>query len=430
MHMPSSVDPAQAASRPRRLLPALFAAACFLLYLAASLYYNAFGPEAPLMMAFFDISEGRQGFILTLQAVGTLLASVYLALFGERHNKIYVVCGGMGTLALCALAIHLLPALFPMGSGYPALLAIVFAGGVGYTCIDLMINGVINDVYPVSRSTILPIMHAFYGTGSMLIPIFVSALVTDGRPETFATPYLAIAAATGAAAVFALVTGARFRPETPYADMRTVRRRVRENPAEIFREGRTWLFLLAFVLNFMLLCGISVWLVTYAQRALSLDYATASLLLTLFFGGALLMRFASPLIFRVLPVRRYVVLMPVLAALTLGAGFAIGSVPLLYVLLPLGGFFQGGLIGAMVLLCCESFPERSASAASLSSFAVGVSTLVTPALMGAAAERFGFTLPMIAICICMLLSALVVYLAIRAGRQGGSRTTDAARESI
>ena len=188
-----------------------------------------------------------------------------------------------------------------------------------------------------------------------------------------------------------------------------------KNPAEIFREGRAWLFLLSFVLNFMLLSGVSVWLVTYAQSALSLDYDTASLMLTLFFGGALVMRFVSPLIFRVLPVRRYVVWMPVLAAVTLGLGFAIGNVTLLYVLLPLGGFFQGGLIGAMVLISCESFPERSASAAALSSFAVGVSTLATPALMGAVAERFGFTLPMLAISACMLLSALTTHLAIRAG---------------
>lgn len=401
----------------RRLLPALFAAACFLLYLAASLYYNAFGPEAPLMMAFFEITESQQGLILTLQAIGTLAASVYLALFGERHNKIYVVCFGMGILTLCALAIHLLPVWYPAGQGYFTLLGIVLAGGVGYTCIDLMINGVINDVYLKTRATIMPIMHAFYGVGSMSIPVLVSTLATDARPESFATPYLAIAAVTGVAVVFALVTGARFRPETPYADMRAVRRRVRENPAEIFREGRAWLFLLSFVLNFMLLSGVSVWLVTYAQSALSLDYDTASLMLTLFFGGALVMRFVSPLIFRVLPVRRYVVWMPVLAAVTLGAGFAIGNVALLYVLLPLGGFFQGGLIGAMVLISCESFPERSASAAALSSFAVGVSTLATPALMGAVAERFGFTLPMLAISLCMLLSALTVYLAIRAGER-------------
>lgn len=67
------------------------------------------------MMAFFEITESQQGLILTLQAIGTLAASVYLALFGERHNKIYVVCFGMGILTLCALAIHLLPVWYPAG---------------------------------------------------------------------------------------------------------------------------------------------------------------------------------------------------------------------------------------------------------------------------------------------------------------------------
>lgn len=67
----------------------------------------------------------------------------------------------------------------------------------------------------------------------------------------------------------------------------------------------------------------------------------------------------------------------------------------------------------MMLICCDAFPERSASAASLASFAIGISTMTTPAIMGAIAERFGFSIPMLGICISMLLSAPMMWLAMR-----------------
>ena len=71
----------------------------------------------------------------------------------------------------------------------------------------------------------------------------------------------------------------------------------------------------------------------------------------------------------------------------------------------------------MMLICCDAFPERSASAASLASFAIGLSTMTTPAIMGAIAERFGFSIPMLGICVSMLLSAPVMWLAMRDPRK-------------
>ena len=69
-------------SKAQRLLPALLAFACFLMHMSGSLYYNAFGPEVPLMMDFFGRTESQIGLVLTVQAICTLVVSVFLALFG------------------------------------------------------------------------------------------------------------------------------------------------------------------------------------------------------------------------------------------------------------------------------------------------------------------------------------------------------------
>lgn len=49
----------QTSGKAHRLLPALLAFACFLMHMSGSLYYNAFGPEVPLMMDFSAERKAR-----------------------------------------------------------------------------------------------------------------------------------------------------------------------------------------------------------------------------------------------------------------------------------------------------------------------------------------------------------------------------------
>lgn len=402
------------------VLPAVLAVCCFLMHMSGSLYYNAFGPEVPLMIDFFGRTESQISLALTMQAIGMFVAAVFLALYGERYNKINTVCLGLGILSCCCIGIYLIPHIFPSAAAhsalrYAALLCMTTIGGLAFILVDLTINGVINDVYPKQCSTILPIAHAFYGLGAMIIPMIVSRLVTPSEPQSFSVPYLLIGCIGLTVTAVTYVSGRLYRPHTPYADMTAMKKRVGENPAEIFKQGKAWFFFLACLLNYIFLCNTSAWIVTYAQQELALPYESASFLMTLFFLGALVMRFASPIIFRFLPIEKYVVVLPVLAAVTLGIGYAIGNAQLLYVLLPLGGFLQGGLIGAMMVVCCQAFPERSSSAASLSIFGTCFSTMFTP-LVGKMGERFGFTVPMLIVCASLALSAVAIQIAMRKKR--------------
>ena len=51
-------------------------------YVVHAFYFNGFGTNAPVMMAFYRITSAQQGFIFTMQSIGGLLLSVYLALHG------------------------------------------------------------------------------------------------------------------------------------------------------------------------------------------------------------------------------------------------------------------------------------------------------------------------------------------------------------
>ena len=80
-------------SGAKRILP-LLAVLCFALFLLYGVYFNAFGANAESMMAFFGITESRQGFVMTIQSLGGIVMTVLLGLFGERLHKLYGLLAG------------------------------------------------------------------------------------------------------------------------------------------------------------------------------------------------------------------------------------------------------------------------------------------------------------------------------------------------
>ena len=74
------------------------------------------------------------------------------------------------------------------------------------------------------------------------------------------------------------------------------------------------------------------------------------------------------------------------------------------------GLLQGAAIPSMVILCCDAFPGRTASASSVVVLSVSLSALIVPQVMGALIESAGYTLPMLLICACLPASAAITAL--------------------
>ena len=214
---------------------------CFAAFTLYGMYYNGFGTNAEATMAYFGIDEVKNGAIMTVQAVGCMAITILLGLYGERLNKIYALGAGLLLLGAAGVLIGLMPQFMAVGS-YALMLGFSLIAGVGYISIDLLMNSVIADVYKERKNGVLPYVHAFYGAGAMIAPVFVTALVSLERPESFARPYLILGLLSLTCAALMLLTGKRMKPQTPYADMEEIRGRARQNPAEIFKESRAWLF--------------------------------------------------------------------------------------------------------------------------------------------------------------------------------------------
>lgn len=377
---------------------------CFAGFALYGMYYNSFGANAEVTMAYLGIDEVRNGAIMSVQSVGCLAVAVFLGLFGERLNKILALAVGLGLLGAAGLCIGLMPWL--AGGSYALMLGFSLVAGLGFISIDLLTNSVVADVFQGNKNRVLPYVHAFYGGGAMLAPVFVTALVSPERPESFALPYLIIGMAALAAAAALAVTGVRIRGGTPYADMSEIRRRARQNPAEIFKESRAWLFLLSGFMNLAFQTGLTTWLPRYCSEVRDIGFTASGLIVTAYFTGALVMRLLSPLAYAKLGVRRFyrgslltsAVLYVLFLLLAMPYWAAAGVVGVM-------GLLQGATVPTLVIICCDAFPERTASASSIIVFGVSLASLVSPVLMGRIMQDSPQA-AMLSITACTVIAAL------------------------
>lgn len=391
----------------------LFAVFSFCAFIVYALYVSSFGTNAGNMMSFFQITEGQQGFVITIQSIGGIITAIWLSLFGERYNKIRVIAACLSLLAVGSILIGTMPAWLPGSGGYFMLLIFVILAGVGYTGIDVMMNGAITETYPQDKNTLLPTAHAFFSSGAMIAPFLVTAIVNTSRPSSFALPFLIIGIMTVVVFVAYSAAGRRIMPTTPYADMEGIRKKVTGNPTEIFKSKKAWLILLACVLYFSFQVGLSIWMPTYFLKEKGFSYKLSGIAATIFFMGALLMRFLSPIIFKLMSVNKFYILSGLLSAICMAGAFIAGSIPLIFILVFAGGFFQGAMVIALVIMSCNEFPTRTASASAITVIAYNLAAMVVPLLIGLIAETSGFVIPMFILISCLLCSIFVILLFMR-----------------
>jgi len=246
----------------------------------------------------------------------------------------------------------------------------------------------------------------------MLAPLYVNALINPELSKSFALPYRFIGIAAVAVLVPLLIVGKKAVPETPYADMQEMKKRAKDKPAEVFRNPKSWLFLLAGVFYLIFQNGLSSWLPSFCSEQLSFDSDTSGLMLTVYFAGALTMRFLSPLVYKKIPVAKFYALSILLSAVVFSLCFLLAPAKsVMFILVAAGGLLQGAAVPALVILCCDAFPERTASASAIVVLAVSIATFIGPVVMGRMIEGLGFTTPMLSATGCLLVSVVFVRLA-------------------
>lgn len=393
-------------SRSKKLLIAL----CFVMYLLYGMYFGGFGANSGNMMAFFGISESRQGMIMTVQSIGCIVMAVILGVIGERVNKLKGLLLGVLVMGLASILIGTIPAFRAQESGYGTMLCFSVIGGIGYITIDLLMNGAVADVFREKKSTLLPLVHAFYGGGSMLAPLFVSMLADPSKPASFSVPYLVTGCCAVILGIVFFTCVRKVTPDTPYADMASIRARAAANPFEVFRDIRAWQYFLCCFLYLSFQTGLVAWLPRFFEVRLGTPYETANSMLTLYFLGALVIRLISPAVYRRLSARTYYLLSISASVAVFAVFLLLPSAPLmlLRLLLIVTGLLQGIAVPSLQLLVTDDFADRTASASSAIVLGVSLSALLAPVIMGAIIESAGYLASMWFITVLLALSVVVL----------------------
>ena len=383
---------------------------CCVIYCLCAVFVNAFGIASPELQQYLGTTEMQQGLIITFQSVGGLLSAIFLALYGERFNKIKTVGIGVCALVVSMIAVGLVPSLLPRGSSPGTAYVLVFLllalGGFGNSTIDLTMNGMVADLFPRKKGLYIPVIHTFYGMGAMAVPfLFMSSVRFWNGAPGFTTPYLLIG-------VFGLVSFAVYsvisRKITPNSDMTAIRQQACEKPAEVFQNPLAWLLMLIAFLYTAFQYGMSTWLSTYNIQHMAMPAKTSGYVISAYFSVALVMRLMTPRILNRMSADKYYTLFGVLAATVLLGAFLCGSAGMFSLCLILGGFLQGGMVPCFMIIASNTFPNRQSSAASFFLIALSIAGLIIPVLMGIIIEYISFRFAMLGVVLCLLSSAVVL----------------------
>jgi fucose permease len=374
-----------------------FVALLFLSFICYALFTVLLGSQAPLMMRYYNITETEQGFLTSMLSIGGITAAAVCALFGESFKKFKTLWLGLAILSAATLLIVFAPP-------YTVVVICALFAGIAYTLIDIMVNSSFTQYFSSNAKTLLPMAHMFFGIGAMIGPYLMTTIINPDIPKTFTRPFLFVGLMT--AVIFILYSFSA--PKAAPLLQKGAPPKTKSKPADVFTTGRFWSVLAGGILFCCFSTGIIAWLPTYFNQTRGFSLEMSGLMLTLFFSGALLMRFLGPFFFSRIKPQRIFVVFSILSILFMIAAFLSNILLLTVIFIIIGGAFQSLNMAALIFIGCALFPDRHASATSIAIFAYNIGGIIAPVLLGALAQSTGFQIPMLLSCILFAAGVAVI----------------------
>ncbi|KAL4927554.1 MFS transporter [Aspergillus undulatus] len=328
----------------------------------------------------FNLSTTVVSLIFMTPFAGYTLASIAV-------NKIHMTFGQRG-IAIIAPLCHLIPfIIMATVPRFPVLLVAYAFVGLGNGLIDAGWNAWVGDM--VNASTLMGLLHAFYGLGATVSPAIATAMIDHGFK--WSTFYYTL---VGGSALELLTSGLLFWPENAdrfrLNNSRTPGSEGHSRTTEAAKNRVTWV--LAFFLFAYMGVEVSIggWIVEFMMRVRDGSAVQAGLVPTGFWAGITVGRvvlgFANEFLGERLAVTVYLVLAVALELVFwLVPQFIVSAVAVSLI-----GFFTGPLFPAAVTVAAKLLPKHlhTPSIGIVSAFG-GSGGAVLPFLAGAIAQPHG-----------------------------------------
>ncbi len=349
------------------------------------------GPLMPELVRHYRITFGAGGLLVTFMSFGGIVAMLLGGALADRGSKSRLIAGsflGYGVVLLLA----------GRGPRLPLLYALFFALGASTRYMDMVANAFVADLHAERKERALSLLHAVFGVGALLGPLYARVLVDATAAWTNAYTLLGAASLAVLALGFPLLNG-----RVPQAS------RAGSGPATRLRAlGSRDLWLLSLILFLYVVhqSGLTTWLPTYMEKEMGASQWLASLGPSLLWLGIVAGRFLTSALAMRLGGRAILVWGHLAGGAVLTAAVLSRSQLALAAGVVAAGVATGAAYPLSVATACARHPRDSGAVTSMLFVSGSLARMVFPWVAGALADSLSLFPGMLVTGVALLAAAV------------------------
>lgn len=351
-------------------------ASLYLLMFAYGLSVTMLGPLMPILIQQYNLKLSQGGLILTFQSIGGIAAIILGGILADLTKKSKLLCAAFVIYSLSLFFIALSPS-------YILLLSLFFILGASTRMLDAVINAYISDLHADNRGFYLTLLHALFGVGAFIGPLFSTVFINAGVAWNRTFLFLGIVCAVIAVQYIVVLI-------RPAAEEKSVSPSESKDYLRLLTSPKMLVLCLIMFLYSGHQSGISAWLPMYMEQHLKTGTFLSGFAVSAFWVGIILGRFGCSLVSSKIHAK-YLIMFGSLAGgsiLTLATAL---NVPVLLVAASgLAGLLAGATIPLLVTTACNWYPKNSGTVSSMIFLYGTFAWMLFPWFIGVIAENISF----------------------------------------
>lgn len=245
---------------------------CFMSYFLFGFIDNMKGPILPMLLSDMNYSYSFGGTIVFSEYTGFFISTFLAGLIADLLGK-------KSTLIIAGICLILGVTGYAASSNLILFIGFIFFIGLGAGSLELSGSNIVSGIHKEKKGRYLNLLNAFYGIGSIIVPILISILFN--LKTSWRTIYRY--------SLFVII------PITLYfiimklpGDTPKTRRTDKFNYKEILRLSLKTDILFMYFIIFSYVAteiGMATWLVEFLQKAKNVSSTASSLYLSIYFAG-------------------------------------------------------------------------------------------------------------------------------------------------
>jgi fucose permease len=339
------------------------------------------GTLLPQLIKGYSLKLSHAGLITFFQSFGGILSLIFGGIIADRVRKLNLIASIFFIYSITLLLIGLVPV-------YIIFLLLFFILGICSSMLNMVITAYLADLFPEKRSFYVNLAHTFFGLGSVVGPIYTIAMTDKGFSWNKDFLYQGFLNLFVVAALVISLFVLFKKSDSKEKIKKEVKAPVRY--LDIISDKR---IISLCVISFIFMgyqASISTWLPTYLTDHLNYGNSFMGLVMSLFWMGMVAGRISLAFISLRINDRIYIAIACIGGSIVLLSAILL-NIPAVWILAAaILGILTGPVFPLLLVLACELYPQKSATASSVICLCTTFASMLFPLLIGTIAESISF----------------------------------------